>query len=477
MQGKEREEYQRRLEEIQKRRNKEVKKKNPFFKRIGDWFTKAYQFVTSDMWKLYDQEMTGVSGFFVRVLRVLYVSIIEFIEGKVAQKSSALTYTTLLALVPTLTLILSVGAGFGMQASVQRALYDAFPAHQMELTTAFDLVEAYLNEIHSGVLIIVGLVILIYTVFSMLLTVESVFNQIWQIKEGRPISRSLIGYFAAIVIVPVSLIAISFSNIFIGSLSSIELLGTISIAPVITSLLKILPVVVMIFILTAFYITMPNTRVHFFPAFIAGVVAGFAFQFFQMLYISGQLWVSKYNSIYGSIAAIPLLMLFVQFSWTIILFGAQLSYAIQNVKRYVFRTESVKVSRRYRDLVAIILMKKVCTAFRYQGLPYTADLLSEETDLPIIIVQDTLDKLVACRLLMTNKPSTRRHPVTYSPASEISTITIKRVLTALDRLGAENFRMDIYDEYAEEWEVIRIARQLPFAELEMPVVDIDNHRE
>lgn len=477
MEDREKAEYQKRLEKIQQKRKLEGGKKTPFLKRVGIWFGKAYKFVTSDMWRLYDQEITGISGFLVRILRVLYISIKEFIEGRVAQKSSALTYTTLLALVPTLTLILSVGAGFGMQASVQRALYDAFPAHQMELTTAFDLVEAYLNEIHSGVLIIVGLIVLIYTVFSMLLTVESVFNQIWQIKFGRPISKSLIGYLAAIVIVPIALIAISFSNIFIGSLSSIEILGTISIAPVITSLLKILPVVVMILILTALYITMPNTRVRFFPAFIAGIVAGFAFQFFQMLYISGQLWVSKYNSIYGSIAAIPLLMLFVQFSWTIILFGAQLSYAIQNVKRYVFRNESERVSRRYRDLVAIILMKKVCLAFRYQGLPYTADLLSEETDLPIIIVQDTLDKLVACRLLNTNEPSTRRHSITYSPASELSTITIKRVLTALDRLGAESFRMDIYDEYAEEWEVIRIARQLPFDVLETPVVDIDNHRE
>lgn len=116
-------------------------------------------------------------------------------------------------------------------------------------------------------------------------------------------------------------------------------------------------------------------------------------------------------------------------------------------------------------------------AFRHQGLPYTADLLSEETDLPIIIVQDTLDKLVACRLLNANEPSSRRHATTYSPASEISSITVKRVLTAMDRLGSESFRMDIYDEYAEEWEVIRIARQLPYGELGIPVVEIDNHRE
>ena len=186
------EDINQRLEKIQEERSKR-ESKNSVFNRLGKWFGNAYNFITSDMWRLYDAEMKGVSGFFVRILRVLYISVKEFIDGSVAQKSSALTYTTLLALVPTLAIILSVAAGFGMQASVQRALYDAFPAHQMELTTAFDFVESYLAEIQSSVLIIVGLIVLIYTVFSMLLTVESVFNQIWQIKDSRPISKSLIG--------------------------------------------------------------------------------------------------------------------------------------------------------------------------------------------------------------------------------------------------------------------------------------------
>ncbi len=465
------EEYNKRLKELQEKRQKEQSKRSKI-KRLIAWFSDAYNFVTSDMWRLYDEEMVGISGFFVRLLRVLYISIKEFLDGRVGQKSSALTYTTLLALVPTLTIILSVAAGFGMEASVQRALYEAFPAHQMELTAAFGLVESYLAQIQSSVLIIVGLFLLIYTVFSLLLTVESMFNQIWQIKTSRPLSKSLLGYFTAIIVVPISLMAISFSNIFISSLRSIELLGAISIAPIITTLLKILPFVVIVIILTIVYLTMPNTKVRFVPALIAGVVAGVAFQLFQMLYISGQLWVSKYNSIYGSIAAIPLLMLFVQFSWTIILFGAQLSYAIQNVKRYVFRIESQRVSRRYRDLVAIILMEKVCKALRFNALPYSADGLAEETELPIVIVNDTLEKLVTSQLLTEIPPKKKKNVVTYLPAVEVDTVTVKRVLTAMDRLGAENFRMDIYDAYAPEWEAILLSRRLPYDELETPVIDI-----
>lgn len=227
-------------------------------------------------------------------------------------------------LVPTLTIILSVAAGFGMQASVQRLCTKAFPGSSNGGDDSpTDLVESYLNEIQSSVLIIVGLVVLIYTVFNLILTVESVFNQIWQIKKSRALSKGLIGYFAAIVIVPISLVAISFFNIFIRLVGSIELLGTISIAPLAATLLRVFAVRGDHDTDRCLY-ALPNTRVKFWPAFISTCfceVSGF--QIFQMVYISGQLWVSKYNSIYGSIAAVPLLMLFMQFSWTIILFGAQ----------------------------------------------------------------------------------------------------------------------------------------------------------
>lgn len=463
-------EYKQRLAEIQQQRNK--KRKNPFLRRLRFTGERAYRFVTSDMWRLYDTEMSGVSGFFVRVLRVLYVSVREFVANNVSQKASALTYTTVLALVPMLTIILSIAAGFGLQASVQRALYEAFPAHQMELTISFDFVESYLHQIQSGVLIVIGLAILIWSVFSMLMTVEGVFNEIWQIKKGRPLSKRIVGYLAAFIIVPLSLIVMSFSNIFISSLSSFEILGTISIAPVITTILKILPFVIIVIVLIVVYMTMPNTKVRFLPALIAAIVAGVAFQIFQMLYISGQLWVTRYNSIYGSLAAIPLLMLFIQLSWTIILFGAQFSYAIQNVKRYVFKSESEKISRRFRDLVAVLLMKKICKAFRHQGVPYSAEMLAVETDLPIVIVQDTLDKLVLSRLAIEQPPVKSGQSPLFLPATEITSITVKRILTAMDRLGSENFRVDIYEEYSEEWEMIRLSRSLPHSELDTPVVDL-----
>lgn len=463
-------EYKERIKQVREKRAEN--KKNPFFKRMAIVGGAAYKFLTSDMWRLYDTEMKGVRGWFVRILRVLYISVHEFISGKVSQKASALTYTTLLALVPVMVIILSVAGGFGMQASVQRLLYDTFQAHQQELTKIFDFVESYMEQIHGGVLIGIGLAVLIYTVFSTLMTVESVFNDIWQVKEGRSVSKRIIGYLAAFFIVPLTLIFISLSNIFIGSLADIQLIGNVSLTPLVSFVLKVMPVIVLIAMLTVGYITIPNTKVKFYPALIAGIIGGVGFQIFQMIYISGVLWVAKYNSIYGSFAAIPLLMLFVQLSWVIILFSSQVSFAMQNVKNYAFKSESENVSRRFRDLVAILLTKKICKAFRHQSAPCNAEQLAEECGLPIIIVRDTLYKLTLCNVIAEVESVKQSENIMYLPATEITAITVKRVLTALDRLGSENFRVDLYDEYAHEWELIRLSRHFPHEELEIPVVDL-----
>lgn len=217
---------------------------------------------------------------------------------------------------------------------------------------------------------------------------------------------------------------------------------------------------------------MPNTRVTFSAAFTAGLLAGIGLQLFQMVYISGQLWVTKYNSIYGSVAAIPLLMLYMQFSWVICLFGVQLSYAIQNAKRYVFKSESESVSRRFRDFVAIILMSKITKAFRHTNQSYDLEQLAEECDLPILIVKDTLEKLVAAKLLREYGRESMTWAPLYMPAIDIQALTIQRVLSGMDRLGSEDFRVEIYDEYAKEWDLVRRSRHANMPELDTLVADL-----
>lgn len=459
-----------RIDILQKEREK--RQKPSFLKKAKSRGALAYRFVTSDIWRLHDDEVKGVSGFFVKVLRVLYISVKEFIGQEVSQKASALTYTTLLSIVPLLVILVSVAAGFGMSDSVQRSLYEYFPAHQEELTMALGFVERYVSSIQGGVVIGVGVAVLLYSVMSMFIAVEDTVNQIWQIRKGRPMSRRVLGYLGGFFILPLALVFSSLANIYISSLSNITLLGGISLSPIVAWLLQVLPYVILIIIFTTFYLLVPNARVKFVPALISGALVGVAFQLFQMLYISGQIWVSRYNAIYGSFAALPLLMLYVQLSWVIMLFGAQLCYAIQNVERYAFKSESETVSRRFRDFVAILLMKKICRTFKHQGQAYNAEQLAKESDLPIAVVSDTLDMLVAGRLLVAMQQKGNKWSPNFLPAVEVTSITVGRVMTSLDRLGSESFRVDVYDEYAEEWDLVRRSRIARERDMNMLVVDL-----
>lgn len=448
--------YEERLRRVRSRREKE--QKTGFFARLTRRGKRARSFFSDGIWRLREGDVKGVQKSLVRILQVIVITIKEYTDSALGRKASALTYTTLLALIPMLAVILSIAAGFGMQSSVQRQLYDYFPGHYTELTQAFDFVESYMNVVHSNTFIIIGVGTLLYTVVRLMLSIEDVFNEVWHIKEPRPYSRRILGSVASFLILPFLITMTSGLNVFIRSFSSIKLFGGLSLSPVLSFFGNFGIYLIWILIFTSLYKFMPNTRVRLGPALIAGSLSGIVFQIFQMIYISGQLWVSKYNAIYGSFAAVPLLLLFVQMSWVIVLFGAQLAYSIQNVKFYFFRSESEHISRRFRDFIAVVLMKKICLAFKHEGDIYDGEALAKECDLPIIVVNDTLDKLVLCKLLIRQPNPKQTSRPTYIPALDVSTITVRKVTTAMDRLGAENFRIDLYDKYAKEWLIVRDAR-------------------
>ncbi len=443
-----------------------------FAEKFSKFSRKATKFVTRDMWRIAAGEVGGMKGRLLSALKIVYISIAEFINLNVYQKASALTYTTLLSLVPFVAILLSIAAGFGMQESVQTQLFNYFPAHQTELSTTLEFVQRYMSQIQGGMVIVVGVLILLYTVISLMVTVEDTFNEIWHITESRAWSKRLLGYFAAFIILPVLMAASAGANVFISSFEGTLIFGDISLSPVIETLLRTVPYLVVTLVLTGLYCIMPNTKVRFSAALIAGVVSGTAFQLFQLLYISGQIWVSRYNAIYGSFAAIPLLLLFIQLSWLICLFGVQLTYAIQNIARYAYKGESEHISRRYIDLIAIVIMEKVCKAFKYQTLPYDAERLARECNLPVVIINNVLAKLSRANLILVHHVEKDPYAPIYLPKIDTSQVTIGRVLSALDRLGAERFKIDIHSEYAPQWEIIRNSRIDASRDADRLIVDL-----
>ncbi|MCC8144331.1 MAG: YihY/virulence factor BrkB family protein [Tannerellaceae bacterium] len=429
----------------------ETKKKVSIGKRISAFLTQAIHFVTYDIWRISEHEVSGLKEFYITVIKTIVLAIRGFDSENLQTKASALTYRTLLAIVPLLAVLLGIAKGFGFQGTVRRELYMYFPGHELELNKAFEFVESYLSQAQGGVIVGVGLLILFYTVINLISSIEETFNDIWQIQKSRPWYRKITDYLALFLIVPLLITVSSGISIFMSTLESSFLSDFVLFTPVVEAILKIAPFVITIFVFTGIFVFLPNTKVNFVNGLIAGVITGLAFQFFQFIYISGQIWVSKYNAIYGSFAALPLLLLWLQLSWLICLFGAELSYAIQNVKKFSFERDSKNISRRYKDFLTLLIATLIIKRFVSGEKPYNADELSNEYKIPIRITTSILYLLTEIKIIIEVAYGEDERIVHYQPAIDVNKISVSYLLSRIDECGSENFKIDTVGLFRSEW--------------------------
>jgi membrane protein len=350
-----------------------------------------------------------------------------------------------------LAVIVGVATGFGMRETVRTSVYTYFPSHSRELTKAFDFAENYLSMSQGGVFIGVGLIFLFYTIYNLISTIEFTFNEIWQIKQRRSLKRKITDYMAMFIVLPAMLVISSGLSLFMTTLSNTFLQEYVFLTPVADFFLHLAPYVITFFFFMALYMIVPNTKVRFPNALAAGFVTGCAFQVFQNLYINGVVWVSRYNAIYGSFAALPLLFLWLQLSWVLTLFGAEIAYASQNVKKFSFERDSKNVSRRYKDFLTVLISSIIIKHFKNEEKPLTADELSDETKIPIRLTTDILYLLTELNIISEVRPSEDESIICYQPALDINKITVSFILNKTDEFGSENFYVDIHDKYNKEW--------------------------
>ena len=227
--------------------------------RIGQFLTWVIHFVTYDIWRITENEVSGLKELYINIIKTLILAFRGFMEEKLQTKASALTYSTLLSIVPMLAVLLGIAKGFGLQATVREELYDYFPGHVMELSKAFEFVERYLVQAQGGVILGVGLIFLLYTVVNLISSIEDTFNEIWQIPKSRPWYRRVSDYLALFVIVPVLMTASSGLSIFMGTLQSSFLGQYLFLTPVTGWLLKLAPFVITSLGFKGLYISLSNT--------------------------------------------------------------------------------------------------------------------------------------------------------------------------------------------------------------------------
>lgn len=431
---------------------KKGKKKSGFLRSLNVNTKRVIRFFSSELWMVTPSEAKGIKNALIAPLRVVYMTIYSFINNMVYSKASYLTYNTVLSLVPTFAIIVGIAKGFGFFDNVKDTLQSYLPNHYGQIDKIFLYVDNYLSQVKGGLFIGLGFVMLLYTVLMMMSSIEETLNGIWQAPFSRSWTSRIFKYIGFFLLFPIIITVSSAFTVVYQTLRRTIVQDYVFIEPLMNFFLALMPIVLIIMLFTMLYMTMPNVKVKFMPAIIAGTVSGISFQLFQMIYISGMLWISQYNAIYGSFAVFPLLLLWLNFSWMIFLFGAQLAFCIQHANTYYFYNYLNTISNRYEDFVALIVMSEISETFKdidVKGV--SVKQISDRCNIPMVICNNTVNRLLKVGVINEINNNGKEDEAMLQPAIDTSVMTVRLLLERLYRYGNEDLPIDRFGRFAHIW--------------------------
>ncbi|MDD5184144.1 MAG: YihY/virulence factor BrkB family protein [Paludibacter sp.] len=401
------------------------------------FIVRIYNFIRYDIWRITENELSRSRRFLYRIVKTLILAVRGFIGDKLNIRASALTYSILFAIIPLFALIIAIGKGFGVKGLIENTLKGTFLGQANMIPTVMGFVDRYLETTQGGIFIGVGIAILFWSVMNFFMQVESAFNGIWQVKKSRSPFRQFTIYFSTILIVPLFIVFSSGFSIFVSKALSQTFIYQV-LSPILRFGVKFLPYIINWLVFTIMYMVIPNTRVRFYNALIAGVIAGSAFQAFQMLYINGQVYLSRYNIVYGSFAAVPLLLLWLQISCLIVLLGAEISYASQNIQNFEFEADTKNISTRYKNFLTLFITYVIVKQLEERKPPLSSEEIALSQRLPIWLVNQILTRLVEVTVLIEVYNEDLRAK-NYMPAVDINQLSVRMLFNKLDTFGSELF--------------------------------------
>ncbi len=431
---------------------------------LKEKLSKFRDFLRTDIWRVKAGDVHPMQFFLVDVCKMLLLAVRFFTAKRVVNEAAALTYSTLLAIVPILSVVFAVARGFGYSKYIEVWFCDAFKSQPQVAQAIVGFVNSYLVHTKSGVFLGFGLVFMLYTVLMLVSNIEKTFNGIWQVKKPRSIFRTCTDYLAMLLVFPILIVLTMGVSVFMATVAEAEVWQSI-MAPAVGLLVDLLPYCVMSVMFVAFYVFMPNTHVKVRYCVVPGILAGVAMQGLQLVYIHSQMWVSSYNAIYGSFAALPMFMLWVQISWTICLFGAELCYTSQNLDFYDYDTHTSDVSHRYRILLCALLMRIVCRRFDKGQRACSAMELRRETGIPIRIVNELLYRLIEARVVVEISGDEKGEASLFMPAESVAHLSVGLMVDRLEALGEWKLSLSLDALQGEGWRRVVSARAAYLKEL------------
>ena len=412
--------------------------------------------INDSIWNVRLEDRNPLTAFFVKQLRIVLIVLKNYTKDNLQLQAAGLTFYTMLSVVPIVALAFAISKGFGFEKSLEEELTTALKGHEEVVEQIMTFATRMLENTKGGLLAGIGIVILLWTVMQLLSNVELSFNEIWQVAKGRTWLRKVTDYFVIMLFAPiVVLLAGSITVVISGQLENL-VAGYYflqSIGPFIHFLIRMIPYTLIWLLFTFVYMVMPNTKVSFKSALVAGIIAGTSFQLLEWVYINFQVGVSRYNAIYGSFAALPLFMVWVNTSWLITLIGAEVAYANQYVSEIKNEIDGDKLSSAQRHIIALMMMRYISVRFENGEDAPSGKELSKALALPYGVTARVLDLMIEAKLIYEVGGDDKEN-TGFLPHRSIDKVFISDVVAALNQVGFTEIPMmknAIYNLYFDQY--------------------------
>ena len=388
---------------------------------------KFIDFIKNGVWERRETKR-GSGGWLVRPFKIALYTVRGIGQHDIFLRAAAMTFFTLMSLVPIFALMFGIMRGFGFEGHLVDLMYAKFPDYKGLVDTLFEFVGRMTVYTRGDVVSGVSIIVLLWSVIRVFGYMDKAFGAIWGVSTPRSATRKLTDYITVIFLAPIVLVAtVSLSTTIRSSLSWLH-------AEWLLNLMFTLASIALLCMLFAFiYWVLPNTRVKFRGALIAAILAGTVFYLFSTIYFYIQGSLSAINAIYGTFAAVPLFLIWLQTSWIIFLVGAELSFAYQNIEQYQFERRATRMDANSERKVLLATMLVIARSFVSGHGGVSAEDVAAQLELPLKAVRDRVSELENAGLVVAIKET--RETDLYMPARDVHTMTVYDVIDGVEHGG------------------------------------------
>ena len=413
--------------------------------------SRMFHFVRTGIWEIRLEDLPPSKTILVKYLRIILLGARGFIRDNCQKSASVLTYYSLLSVVPVVAVAFAIAKGFNLDTIIEKQIVQMGEKANWQADMTSQIISfshKLLDQSKGGVIAGVGVILLLWTVISIFGKIEDSLNEIWEVKKSRTLVRKFSDYMAMMVITPVLFIISSSATVLVASqvkliASKLALLGAFS--KVILLLLNLLPYASIWVLLTMLYLVMPNTKIPPRSAILGGIAAGTITQIVQWIYIKFQIGVASYGAIYGSFAALPLFLVWLQMSWMIVLLGAEIAYANEHYETFGFHPDYSGISVSSKKLLMLRIFHLLTKKFSLGEKPLSAKRIAHTLEIPIRLVRQLLDELTTIGLVVETAKGINNEAA-FQPGRTIEDITIKYALDSYEQSGTSHIPVSQSEE-------------------------------